>query len=59
VAGKIAAGIGDASPFCVISFDGVAGDGPNEYHAIDIKLGQPGFTARTRSGYYAQPELPN
>jgi hypothetical protein len=34
----------------------LAGDGPNEYHALEIKLGKPGLTARTRTGYYAQPE---
>jgi len=31
-------------------------DGPNEYHALDVKLDKPGLTARTRAGYYAQPE---
>ena len=27
---------------------------PNEYHAIDVKVEQPGLTTRTRRGYYGQ-----
>jgi hypothetical protein len=26
----------------------------NQYHAIDVKVEQPGLTARTRHGYYGQ-----
>ncbi len=57
VAGEIAACDADANAFYVLSFDGLPGDGPNEYHALEIKIDKPGLTARTRSGYYAQPEL--
>ncbi len=56
IAGEIARCVADASSFYVVSFDGLAGDGPNEYHALDIKIDKPGLAARTRSGYYAQPE---
>ena len=55
LAGEIATCVADASFFYVLTFEGLAGDGPNEYHALDIKIGKPGLTARTRSGYYAQP----
>jgi VWFA-related protein len=55
VAGEIATCVADASAFYVISFEGLAGDGPNEYHALEIKIDKPGLAARTRSGYYAQP----
>jgi VWFA-related protein len=55
VAGEIAASAADASAFYVLSFDGLAGDGPNEYHALDIKIDKPKLVARTRAGYYAQP----
>jgi VWFA-related protein len=55
VAGVIAKCVADASAFYVLSFDGLPGDGPNEYHAIEIKIDKPGLAARTRSGYYAQP----
>jgi VWFA-related protein len=47
--------VADASPFYVLTFDGVPGDGPNEYHSIEVKLGRPGLAARTRAGYYAKP----
>ncbi len=56
VAGEIAACVEDANTFYALSFDGLAGDGPNEYHALEVKLGKRGLVARTRSGYYAQPE---
>jgi VWFA-related protein len=56
VAGEIASCITDANAFYVLSFDGVPGDGPNEYHALEVKIDKPGVAARTRSGYYAQPE---
>jgi VWFA-related protein len=29
---------------------------PNEYHHLEIKVDKPGLAARTRDGYYAQPE---
>lgn len=58
VAGEIATCIADANAFYVLSFEGVAGDGPNEYHALEIRIDKPGLVARTRSGYYAQPERP-
>ena len=56
VAGEIATCVADANGFYVLSFEGLAGDGPNQYHALEIKIDKPGLTARTRSGYYAQPE---
>jgi hypothetical protein len=55
LAGEIATCVADANSYYVLSFEGLPGDGPNEYHALDIKLDKPGLTARTRSGYYAQP----
>ena len=55
LAGEIATCVADANAFYVLSFDGLPGDGPNEYHALDIKIDKPRLTARTRSGYYAQP----
>jgi VWFA-related protein len=56
VAGEIATCDADANAFYVISFDGHHGGGPNEYHALAVKIDKPGLTARTRAGYYAQPE---
>lgn len=54
--GEIAECVADANAFYVLSFHGLTGDGPDEYHALEIKLDKPGLAARTRSGYYAQPE---
>lgn len=56
VAGEIATCIADANAFYVLSFEGEPGDGPNQYHALEVKIDKPGITARTRTGYYAQPE---
>jgi VWFA-related protein len=56
LAGEIATCAAEANSYYVLTFEGLPGDGPNEYHALDIKLAKPGLTARTRSGYYAQPE---
>jgi VWFA-related protein len=56
VTGEIEACVADANTFYVLSFEGLPGDGPNEYHALEIRIGKPGLAARTRSGYYAQPE---
>jgi VWFA-related protein len=56
VASEIAGCVADANAFYVLSFDTLPGDGPNEYHALDVKIAKRGLTARTRSGYYAQPE---
>ena len=55
VTGQIASVVGDANAFYVLTFDAPAGDGPNEYHALEIKLDKSGLKALTRTGYYAQP----
>jgi VWFA-related protein len=55
VAGEIARCIADASDYYVLAFDGLPGDGPNEYHSLEIKLDKPKLKALTRAGYYAQP----
>jgi VWFA-related protein len=55
VAGEIEACVADANAFYVLSIDGLSGDGPNEYHALEVKIDKPGLKARTRTGYYAQP----
>jgi VWFA-related protein len=55
VAGEIATSIADANAFYVLTFEGLVGDGPNEYHSIEIKLDRPGLKTLTRTGYYAQP----
>jgi len=56
LAGEIATCVNDANAFYILSFEGAIGDGPNEYHALQVTVDKPGLEARTRSGYYAQPE---
>ncbi len=55
IASEIATCIADTTAFYVLSFEALRGDGPNEYHALEIKIDKPGLKARTRAGYYAQP----
>jgi VWFA-related protein len=45
----------DRKAFYTLSFDSPAAEHPNEYHNLRVKMGRPGLTARTRTGYYAQP----
>ena len=58
VTSEIASAVADASSFYVLTFDGLRGDGPDEYHSLDIKLDKAGLKALTRTGYYAQPAKP-
>lgn len=55
LASAIADCAADASAFYVLTFDTARADNANEYHAIGIKVDKPRITARTRTGYYAQP----
>jgi VWFA-related protein len=55
VAGEIATCMADANAFYVLTFYSLVGDGPNEYHSLEIKLDKSGLKALTRTGYYAQP----
>lgn len=45
----------DSTAFYLLSYQPPPPDGPNEYHAIEVKLAQPGLKAQTQAGYYAQP----
>lgn len=55
IAGEITRCASDANAYYILSFDTVAPDGPNEYHALEVKVDKPGLIARTRMGYYNQP----
>jgi VWFA-related protein len=55
IADQISTCIADANSFYILSFDAPAADGPNEFHALEVKIGKPGLKARTRTLYYAQP----
>jgi VWFA-related protein len=51
----IASCLTDAKAFYTVAFDSPRADHPNEYHSLEVKIDKPGVTARTRTGYYAQP----
>jgi VWFA-related protein len=59
LASEIAACVADASRFYTLTFEAAAGDGPNEYHALEVKVAKPDLMVRTRLGYYAQPASPS
>jgi VWFA-related protein len=47
--------VADARSFYVVSFNAAKADRTDVYHALEVKVDKPGTTARTRTGYYAQP----
>lgn len=56
VSSEIAQTLADARVYYLLSFDSAGADGPNDYHSIEVKVDRPGVIARTRTGYYAEPE---
>ena len=46
----------DASAFYEITFTPPPADQPHQYHALQVRVSDPGLTARTRQGYYTGPE---
>jgi VWFA-related protein len=55
ISGQLARCVADASAYYELSFDPPPAEHPNEYHQLQIKVSTPGVSARTRTGYYAQP----
>jgi VWFA-related protein len=55
MANEIAKSAEDAQAFYVLTFQSPHADHADEYHTLQVKIDQPGVTARTRTGYYAQP----
>jgi VWFA-related protein len=49
--------IADAESYYEISFDSPTDGRPNQYHYLEIRIARPGLTARTRQGYYSNPDL--
>jgi VWFA-related protein len=45
----------DAKAYYTLSFEAPPADHPDEFHSLEVKIDKPGLTARTRTGYYAQP----
>ena len=57
VAGLLQKCIGDADAYYELAFDPPSSAKRDEYHRLEIKLTKPDLTARTRQGYYAQPDI--
>jgi VWFA-related protein len=55
MADEIAKSARDAQVFYVLTFEAPRADHADEYHSLQVKVDRPGVTARTRTGYYAQP----
>ncbi len=55
MAAQIESCVEDAGAFYTLSFDPPRADRANEYHDLKVVVGKPGLTARTSTGYYAQP----
>jgi len=47
--------LADTDAYYELTFRPPPSEHRGEYHQLEIKLAQPGLTARTRSGYYTQP----
>jgi VWFA-related protein len=45
----------EADSYYILSISAPRADKTNEYHSLAVSVGKPGVTARTRTGYYAQP----
>ena len=50
--------VADASAYYVLNYVPPTAAHPNEYHGVEVQVDKPGLTARTRTGYYAQPPTP-
>jgi VWFA-related protein len=59
IGGEIQHCVRDISASYLLTFDPRPADGPDDYHAIEVKIGKPDIKAQTRYGYYAQPAQPH
>lgn len=46
----------DTSAYYEISFKPPPAERADEYHHLEVKMADPGLTARTRQGYYSRPQ---
>lgn len=56
IAGMLQQCLSDVDSWYEITLNMPPAEKPNEYHHVEVKVDKPGLTARTRDGYYAQPE---
>ena len=57
VAALLQKSLADTDAYYELSFLPPSDAKRNEYHQLEIRVSKPGLTARTRQGYYAQPEF--
>ncbi len=57
VTSEINNALSDAGTYYELAYAAPQGGGPNQYHAINVRVNQPGATAQTLNGYYADPQL--
>lgn len=55
VAGEIEQCVKQARAFYQLTFAAQPADGPNDYHALEVKVDKSGMKVHARTGYYAQP----
>ena len=55
VAGNLAKCVADLGAWYELTFVPAPAEQPNEYHAVEITTERQGVSARTQTGYYAQP----
>ncbi len=48
--------LSDTRQYYQIAFDAPAGEQPNQYHHVEVRVAQHGLTARTLQGYYSQAQ---
>jgi VWFA-related protein len=53
--GGIVRCVADSNAYYELSFDAAPAERVDIYHALQVRLDKPGLTARTNTGYYAQP----
>ena len=53
--GSLAQCLQDARNYYTLTFDAAPGSRPDEYRSLQVTVGKPHVTVRTRTGYYAQP----
>lgn len=49
--------LADTRAYYELSFDAPAGDQPDKYHRLEVRVAKAGLSGRTLQGYYSQPTL--
>jgi hypothetical protein len=55
ITGELERCVADFSAYYELSFDAAPDERPDDLHTLQVKVSQPGLTARTRTLYYSEP----